>query len=188
VKPFFVYMLRCRDGSYYVGHTDELEKRLIEHQHGVIPGHTSTRRPVELVWFAEMPTRDEALEREMQLKGWVRRKKEALIREDWSRMKQLARGPDRHARAPFDSAPAADRGGDSGRYAQGERKVAYDAAGRGAYLERSLASARRSRRAQGERKVAYDAAGRGACPERSLASTRRSRRAQGEHKPKDSGR
>jgi predicted GIY-YIG superfamily endonuclease len=106
MKPFYVYMLRCRDGSFYVGHTDDLELRVAQHQYGEIPGHTSARRPVELVWSAEMATRDEALRREMQVKGWVRRKKEALMRGDWDRVKQLARGPDRHARTPFDSAPA----------------------------------------------------------------------------------
>jgi putative endonuclease len=98
MKPFFVYMLRCRDGSYYVGHTDDLERRVLDHQYGAIPGHTSTRRPVQLVWSAEMATRDEALQREMQIKGWSRAKKEGLIGEDWDRLKRLARGPDRHAR------------------------------------------------------------------------------------------
>ncbi len=122
MKPFFVYMLRCRDGSYYVGHTDDLERRVMEHRHGAIPGHTSARRPVDLVWSAETATRDEALEREMQIKRWVRRKKEALIEEDWARLKHLARGPDRGARAPFDSAPGGVMGPRSGRYAQGERK------------------------------------------------------------------
>jgi predicted GIY-YIG superfamily endonuclease len=98
MRPFFVYMLRCRDESYYVGHTDELEKRVAEHDAGVVPGYTSERRPVELVWFAEMVTREDALLRELQLKRWTRRKKEALIAGDWDRVKALARGEDRATR------------------------------------------------------------------------------------------
>jgi predicted GIY-YIG superfamily endonuclease len=106
MKPFFVYMLRCRDGSYYVGHTDELEKRVAEHAAGVFPGYTSQRLPIQLVWFAEMTTREEALERELQLKRWTRRKKEALIEGDWVRVKALARGKDRVPdRPPFDYGP-----------------------------------------------------------------------------------
>ncbi|HSD18962.1 MAG TPA: GIY-YIG nuclease family protein [Anaeromyxobacter sp.] len=113
MRPFFVYMLRCRDGSYYVGHTDELEKRVAEHDAGTFPGYTCERRPVELVWFAEMVTREDALERELQLKRWTRRKKEALIAGDWDRVKALARGKDRVAqrsRPPFDYGPV-NRGG-----------------------------------------------------------------------------
>jgi predicted GIY-YIG superfamily endonuclease len=95
MKPFWVYMLRCRDGSFYVGHTDDLEKRVAEHQAGAIPGHTKSRRPVTLVYATDTVTRDEALQREMQIKGWTRAKKEALIGADWSSIRQLARGPDR---------------------------------------------------------------------------------------------
>src|SRR3546814_9878841 len=79
---FWDYMLRCRDGSYYMGHTDHLDYRMGQHQTGEIPGYTATRRPVELVWSAEFTTRFEALEAERQIKGWSRAKKEALIRSD----------------------------------------------------------------------------------------------------------
>jgi predicted GIY-YIG superfamily endonuclease len=95
MKPFWLYMLRCADGSYYVGHTDDLERRVAEHQAAAIPGHTCARRPVTLVYAAEMVTRDEAIQRERQLKGWSRAKKEALVRGDWPRVHDLARGPDR---------------------------------------------------------------------------------------------
>jgi predicted GIY-YIG superfamily endonuclease len=91
MKPFFVYMLRCRGGSFYVGHTDELERRLAQHQDGSCGGHTAGKRPVRLVWFAEVPTREEALALEFQLKGWSRAKKEALIARDWALLKLLAR-------------------------------------------------------------------------------------------------
>ena len=95
MKPFWLYILRCSDGSYYVGHTDDLERRVAEHAAGELPGYTSTRRPVVLVYATEMASRDEALRREMQLKGWSRAKKEALIRGEWGEVKTLARGPDR---------------------------------------------------------------------------------------------
>jgi predicted GIY-YIG superfamily endonuclease len=122
VRSFFVYILRCADGSYYVGHTDDLELRMAQHHDGTFGGHTSRRRPVELAWSAELPGRAEALERELQLKRWTRAKKEALIRGDWRRLSRLSRGPDRRA-APFDSAPGARPSSDTGtgRYAQGER-------------------------------------------------------------------
>ena len=87
---FWAYMLRCRDGSYHLGHTDHLDYRIGQHQSGEIPGYTATRRPVELVWSAEFPTRFEALEAERRIKGWSRAKKEALIREDWTAIHRLA--------------------------------------------------------------------------------------------------
>ncbi|HEU4759343.1 MAG TPA: GIY-YIG nuclease family protein [Dehalococcoidia bacterium] len=88
---FHVYILRCSDGSYYVGHTDNLEARVASHQRGEIEGYTQTRRPVRLVFAAEFRTRDEALSRERQLKGWSRAKKEALIKGNWSRIQRLSR-------------------------------------------------------------------------------------------------
>ncbi|ABC84031.1 GIY-YIG nuclease family protein [Anaeromyxobacter dehalogenans] len=97
---FFVYMLRCSDGSYYVGHTDDLETRVVQHQHGALGGYTATRRPVALVWSAEFASRDQAFLRELQLKRWSRAKKEALIRDDWSEIGRLGRGPDRSERVP----------------------------------------------------------------------------------------
>jgi putative endonuclease len=102
MKPFFAYMLRCSDGSYYVGHTDDLEARLAQHADGTCGGHTSALRPVTLVWSVELDTRDEALATEMQVKRWTRAKKEALICGDWGRIRELSgprAGPD--TRKPF---------------------------------------------------------------------------------------
>jgi predicted GIY-YIG superfamily endonuclease len=90
MKPFWVYMLRCCDGSYYVGHTDDLEKRIGEHIEGTCGGYTAKRRPVRLVFSCEFATREEALERELQIKGWSRAKKEALIQGDWEKLHRLA--------------------------------------------------------------------------------------------------
>jgi tRNA/rRNA methyltransferase len=77
--PFFTYMLRCRDGTYYVGHTDDIDKRIDEHREAKGCWYTRSRLPVQLVWFERFPTRDKAKEVEKRLKGWSQAKKEALI-------------------------------------------------------------------------------------------------------------
>ncbi|HZX36396.1 MAG TPA: GIY-YIG nuclease family protein [Thermodesulfobacteriota bacterium] len=88
--PFYLYILRCRDGSYYTGHTDNLEIRIAEHKTGKIKCYTSKKLPITLVFSAEFPSREEALTRERQIKGWNRKKKEALIRGDWEEVSRLA--------------------------------------------------------------------------------------------------
>jgi putative endonuclease len=89
-KPFWVYILRCAEGSYYTGHTDDLDLRVAKHQLGEIDGYTSTRRPIELVYAQECATREEALSAELQIKGWGRKKKEAMMRGDWNEVRRLA--------------------------------------------------------------------------------------------------
>jgi putative endonuclease len=100
---FFVYILKCRDGSYYTGHTDDLDARLWQHQNGLGCEWTKKRRPIELVWCEVMPTRDEAFAAEHRIKPWSRAKKEALIAGDWSRVSHFARPP--HERAPLGQLP-----------------------------------------------------------------------------------
>lgn len=85
---FWAYLLRCADGTFYSGHTDNLEARLAAHQRGALPGYTKSRRPVVLVWSEEFATRDEAFRRERQIKGWSRAKKIALISGDWNALLQ----------------------------------------------------------------------------------------------------
>lgn len=97
-------MLHCADRSFYVGHTENLDERVGAHQSGIIPGYTSTRLPVKLVWASEFATRYEALEAERQVKGWSRAKKMALIRGDWDRISVLARGSQGKGRASTGSA------------------------------------------------------------------------------------
>ncbi|MFH1873712.1 MAG: GIY-YIG nuclease family protein [Pseudomonadota bacterium] len=91
MKTFYLYILKCSDGSYYTGHTDDLEKRLAEHGEGYCE-YTVKRLPIELVFSDEFATREEALGRERQIKGWSRKKKEALIEGNWDKLKQLAKG------------------------------------------------------------------------------------------------
>ncbi len=90
MKPFFVYLLRCSDGSYYCGQTDSVESRLQQHYAGEV-GYTSTRKPVELVWQGEFETREGAIAFEQQIKGWSRAKKEALIAGNWTKIQELAK-------------------------------------------------------------------------------------------------
>lgn len=87
---FWVYILRCNDNSYYTGHTENLEKRISEHAAGEVKGYTSSRFPVKLVFFEEFPTRYEALAAERRIKGWSRKKKEAMMRGDWDEVSRLA--------------------------------------------------------------------------------------------------
>jgi tRNA/rRNA methyltransferase len=88
---FHAYMLRCADDSYYIGHTDNLEQRIGQHQLGAIEGYTQKRRPVTLIWSQDFPTRAEAIEAERQIKGWTRAKKQALANGDWDAVRELAR-------------------------------------------------------------------------------------------------
>jgi len=89
---FWVYILRCNDGSYYTGQTEDLETRIAQHVSGAMPEcYTFKRRPLELVFSQEFPSREEALASERQIKGWSRRKKEAMIRGDWTEVSRLSR-------------------------------------------------------------------------------------------------
>ena len=89
--PFWVYILKCNDGSYYTGHTDNLEGRVAVHQEGRLGGYTKSRRPVTLIFSEQLGTRVEALEMEQRIKGWSRKKKEAMMRGDWKEVSRLAR-------------------------------------------------------------------------------------------------
>jgi len=91
----FVYMLRCSDGTYYVGSArgdwDALNRRVGEHNAGKYGGYTKLRRPVELVFHQEFERITDTIAAERQLKGWSRAKKQALIRGDWTLISLLAR-------------------------------------------------------------------------------------------------
>ena len=89
---FWVYILQCADRSYYTGHTDNLEVRIAKHQSGEIEGYTSSRLPARLCFTEEFATREEALSCERQIKGWSRKKKEALMRRDWNEISRLGHG------------------------------------------------------------------------------------------------
>ena len=84
-----MYILRCADGSLYIGHTNDLEKRVTRHNDGCAAAHTASRRPVHVVYSEEYPDLSESVRRERQLKRWRRAKKEALIAGDLATLKQL---------------------------------------------------------------------------------------------------
>jgi putative endonuclease len=88
----YLYILRCADGSYYVGTTvGSLELRLAQHQAGAYDGYTARRRDVALVFSQHFERLDDAAAAERQIKGWRREKKEALIRGDYGLLPRLAR-------------------------------------------------------------------------------------------------
>lgn len=87
----FVYMIRCADGTIYVGHTKNPETREKEHNAGRGARYTAIRRPVRLVYREALQSVEAAVRRELQLKRWSLAKKEALIAGDIARLKQLSR-------------------------------------------------------------------------------------------------
>ncbi len=88
----YVYMLRCADGSYYVGSTRKsLEDRLQEHQAGSFDGYTAARRPVALIFHEHFQRIEDAIAAEQKLKGWSRAKKEALVAGDFGLIHELAK-------------------------------------------------------------------------------------------------
>jgi predicted GIY-YIG superfamily endonuclease len=94
---FYVYILRCSDGLYYTGQTDDLERRLAEHKRGEYDGFTAGRLPVELMWCEMFPTRMEARDAEYRIKPWSRAKKETLFRSDWAALKRASVPPKERA-------------------------------------------------------------------------------------------
>lgn len=80
---YFVYILKCADGTYYTGYTGDLLRRYKQHQSGAIPrSYTKSRRPVELVWAGEFETKEEARNNEKRIKRINTARKEALIQAD----------------------------------------------------------------------------------------------------------
>ena len=106
----WVYILRCADGSYYVGSArGSLEHRIGQHHAGEMAGYTSTRRPVTLVWSTDFQFITDAIAFERQLKGWSRGKKVALIRSDYSKLPVLAsrsRAAKRMRSSSFETRPS----------------------------------------------------------------------------------
>ena len=87
-----LYILRCSDGSYYVGTTrGEMETRLSQHNSGHFGGYTALRRPVTLVFQQEFDRIVDAIAAERQIKSWRREKKEAFIRGDYAALPNLAK-------------------------------------------------------------------------------------------------
>jgi predicted GIY-YIG superfamily endonuclease len=93
MKLFWVYMVLCDDGSYYIGVTHDVDYRVAQHNSGEFPDcYTFTRRPVELVYAAEFRDANDAIRWEKQIKKWSRAKKAALARGDFEELRRLAKG------------------------------------------------------------------------------------------------
>ncbi|MCF0123403.1 MAG: GIY-YIG nuclease family protein [Ruminiclostridium sp.] len=75
----YTYILRCADGTYYTGWTNDLDRRLAAHNAGTASKYTRARRPVTLVYHESFPTKEEAMRREWQIKQLTRTQKEALM-------------------------------------------------------------------------------------------------------------
>ncbi|MEY2159964.1 MULTISPECIES: GIY-YIG nuclease family protein [unclassified Rhodanobacter] len=95
---FFLYILECADGSFYIGHTDDLDRRIEQHDTGRGCAYTATRCPVKLVHAQGFETRGEALAMERKLKGWSRAKKQAYMVGDWEAVSLLSKGKHKHQR------------------------------------------------------------------------------------------
>jgi putative endonuclease len=88
--PYYVYIMTNHSRTLYIGVTNDLERRVYEHKHKLIPGFTSRYNITQLVYYETTTDVRAALEREKQIKGWVRRKKIALIEEENSHWNDLS--------------------------------------------------------------------------------------------------
>jgi putative endonuclease len=95
MNTYYIYILLCSDNSYYIGVTNNLEERVLQHQNGFdLASYTFNKRPISLVYSEEFIDVKQAIEREKQLKKWSRAKKEALINNDLVKLKNLSKSKD----------------------------------------------------------------------------------------------
>ena len=92
LQNYTVYILLCSDNSYYVGVTNDMDSRLLQHQNGLNRiAYTFRRRPVKLVFTEHFQNVKDAIAFEKQIKGWRREKKEALVNRDWNKLPELSK-------------------------------------------------------------------------------------------------
>lgn len=92
MKIYYVYILKCKDESYYTGFTSNLEERINQHNEGKhLDSYTYKRRPVDLVFYCEFTNVEMAIETEKQLKKWSRAKKEVIINNEFEKLPNLAK-------------------------------------------------------------------------------------------------
>ena len=87
----YMYILQCANGAYYTGSTKDLETRLKQHQNGEGANFTKKHLPVKLVYYEVFERIDEAFNREKQVQGWSRIKKEALINREYDKLPELSK-------------------------------------------------------------------------------------------------
>jgi len=87
----YMYILLCSNGQYYTGSTNNIERRLAQHQEGEGSNFTKKHLPVKLVYVEEFERIDEAFAREKQVQGWSHRKKKALINGEYGKLPELSK-------------------------------------------------------------------------------------------------
>ena len=96
MKTYYVYMLRCFDGTFYVGVTSDFDRRWYQHETGEFETcYTFVRRPLRVAYVGEFDRVEEAIRFEKKLKSWSHKKKRAFAERDWANMRRYSRGPDR---------------------------------------------------------------------------------------------
>ena len=91
MKQYYVYILKCSDNSYYTGFTNNIERRFSEHTSGLNKEcYTFNKRPLELVFCTEFNDVKQAIAFEKQVKGWSRKKKEAIINDKWEDLNEFS--------------------------------------------------------------------------------------------------
>lgn len=93
----YMYILLCSNDQYYTGSTNNIEIRLAQHQNGEGSNFTKKHLPVKLVYLEEFNRIDEAFNREKQVQGWSRKKKEALINKQYDKLPELSKSSLRQA-------------------------------------------------------------------------------------------
>jgi putative endonuclease len=108
-----MYILQCADGTYYTGSTNDLNKRLWEHNNFLGANYTRKKHPVKLVYSEEFNRIDDAFYREKQVQGWSHAKKKALIEQRSDMLHWLAecRNDSHCSNNPDASTPLSDRVG-----------------------------------------------------------------------------
>jgi putative endonuclease len=97
MKTYYVYMLRCFDGTFYIGATNDVERRFREHSYGEnVDCYTHSRRPLRLMYVGEFGQIDDAIAFEKKLKDWSHGKKWAFAERAWNDLKSIARGLNKH--------------------------------------------------------------------------------------------
>ena len=90
MKTGYVYILQCSDGCFYTGMTNDVERRLFEHNTSAQRSYVSIRKPLKLVWVSDELGIQDAILLEKQIKGWRREKKIALINGEYDKLPELS--------------------------------------------------------------------------------------------------
>ena len=85
--PYYVYILRCKDGSYYTGYAKDVKRRVEQHRNGQGARYTRMHEPEKIVYVEKYDNRSEAMKREREIKSFSHSKKQQLV--NFCMMKQI---------------------------------------------------------------------------------------------------